>query len=148
MLGSIRTARAVVCWGRRRGEKEGLGDVGYSSNRLKWYTDPSQATCITIYVFTQQKIHKNNNIKKNYHCSWNKTALSSLASGEPAIAADVCLRTMVVLGLQLLVHAERASALHGRDHRAVQVEDVRFRLQEALDGPQPRIQGRGGSTPH
>ena len=36
MLGSIRTARAVVCWGRRRGEEEGLGEIGYSSNRLKW----------------------------------------------------------------------------------------------------------------
>ena len=39
MLGRIRTARAVVCWGRRRGEEEGLGDVGYSSNRLKWSRD-------------------------------------------------------------------------------------------------------------
>ena len=29
---------------------------------------------------------------------------------EPAVAADVCLHTMVVLGLQLLVHAERADA--------------------------------------
>ena len=36
MLGRIRTARAVVCWGRRRGEEEGLGDVGYPSNHLKW----------------------------------------------------------------------------------------------------------------
>ena len=41
---------------------------------------------------------------------------------------------MVVLGLQLLVHAERAGALHGREHRPVQVEDVRYRLQEGLDG--------------
>ena len=41
---------------------------------------------------------------------------------------------MVVLGLQLLVHAERAGALHGREHCPVQVEDVRFRLQEGLDG--------------
>ena len=31
---------------------------------------------------------------------------------EPAIAADVCLCTVVVLGLQLLVHAEHAGALH------------------------------------
>ena len=36
MLGSIHTARTVHCWRRRRGEEEGLGDVGYSSNRLKW----------------------------------------------------------------------------------------------------------------
>ena len=41
---------------------------------------------------------------------------------------------MVVLGLQLLVQAERAGALHGREHRPAQVEDVRFRLQEGLDG--------------
>ena len=53
---------------------------------------------------------------------------------EPAVAADVCLRTVVVLGLQLLVQAERAGALHGREHSPVQVEDVRFRLQEGLDG--------------
>ena len=46
----------------------------------------------------------------------------------------MCLRTVVVLGLQLLVHAERAGALHGRENRPVQVEDVRFRLQEGLDG--------------
>ena len=46
----------------------------------------------------------------------------------------MCLRIVVVLGLQLLVHAERAGALHGREHRPVQVEDVRFRLQEGLDG--------------
>ena len=46
----------------------------------------------------------------------------------------MCLRTMVVLGLQLLVQAERAGALHGREHSLVQVEDVRFRLQEGLDG--------------
>ena len=46
----------------------------------------------------------------------------------------MCLRTVVVLGLQLLVHAERAGALHGREHRPVQVKDVRFRLQEGLDG--------------
>ena len=52
---------------------------------------------------------------------------------EPAIAADVCLRTVVVLGLQLLVQAERAGALHGREHSPVQVEDVRFRLQEGVD---------------
>ena len=53
---------------------------------------------------------------------------------EPAVAADVCLRTVFVLGLQLLVQAERAGALHGREHSPVQVEDVRFRLQEGLDG--------------
>lgn len=41
---------------------------------------------------------------------------------------------MVVLGLQLLVHAERVGALHGREHCPVQVEDVRFRVQEGLDG--------------
>ena len=46
----------------------------------------------------------------------------------------MCLRTVVVLGLQLLVQAERAGALHGREHSPVQVEDVRFRLQEGLDG--------------
>ena len=46
----------------------------------------------------------------------------------------MCLRTVVVLGLQLLVHAERVSALHGREQRPVQVEDVWFRLQEGLDG--------------
>ena len=46
----------------------------------------------------------------------------------------MCLCTVVVLGLQLLVHVERAGALHGREHRPVQVEDVRFRLQEGLDG--------------
>ena len=51
-----------------------------------------------------------------------------------AVAADVCLRTVVVLGLQLLVQAERAGALHGREHGPVQVENVRFRLQEGLDG--------------
>ena len=48
--------------------------------------------------------------------------------------ADVCLHTVVVLGLQVLVHAERAGALHGREHNPVQVEDVRFCLQEGLDG--------------
>ena len=53
---------------------------------------------------------------------------------EPAVATDVCLRTVVVLGLQLLVHAERVGPLHGREHRPVQVEDVWFRLQEGLDG--------------
>ena len=41
---------------------------------------------------------------------------------------------MVVLGLQLLVQAEHAGALHGREHISVQVKDVRFRLQEGLDG--------------
>ena len=46
----------------------------------------------------------------------------------------MCLRTVVVLGLQLLVQAERAGTLHGREHRPVQVEDVRFRLREGLDG--------------
>ena len=46
----------------------------------------------------------------------------------------MCLRTVVVLGLQLLVQAERAGALHEREHSPVQVEDVRFRLQEGLDG--------------
>ena len=46
----------------------------------------------------------------------------------------MCLGTMVVLGLQLLVHAERAGALHEQEHRPVQVEDVRFRLQKDLDG--------------
>ena len=53
---------------------------------------------------------------------------------ELAVIADVCLRTVVVLGLQLLVQAEHADALHGREHSPVQVEDVRFRLQEGLDG--------------
>ena len=53
---------------------------------------------------------------------------------EPAVGADVCLRTVVVLGLQLLVHAEHAGALHGQEHRPVQVKGVRFRLQEGLDG--------------
>ena len=46
----------------------------------------------------------------------------------------MCLRTVVVLGLQLLVQAEHAGALHGREHSPVQVEDVRFHLQEGLDG--------------
>ena len=46
---------------------------------------------------------------------------------------------MVVLGLQLLVQAERAGALHGREHSPVQVEDVRFRLQEGLDGSGIRV---------
>ena len=46
----------------------------------------------------------------------------------------MCLRTVVVLGLQLLVQAEGAGALHGREHSPVQVEDVRFCLQEGLDG--------------
>ena len=46
----------------------------------------------------------------------------------------MCLHTVVVLGLQLLVQAERAGALHGREHSPVQVEDIRFRLQESLDG--------------
>ena len=46
----------------------------------------------------------------------------------------MCLRTVVVLGFQLLVQAERAGALHGREHSPVQVEDVQFRLQEGLDG--------------
>ena len=41
---------------------------------------------------------------------------------------------MVVLGLQLLVQAKRAGALHGRVHIPVQVEDVWFRIQEGLDG--------------
>ena len=53
---------------------------------------------------------------------------------EPAVAADVCLRTVVVLGLQLLVHAEHAGALHEREHRPVHVHDVQFCLQEGLDG--------------
>ena len=53
---------------------------------------------------------------------------------EPAVAADVCLCTVVVLSLQLLVQVEHAGALHGREHSPVQVEDVRFRLQEGLDG--------------
>ena len=43
-------ARAVFCMGRSRDEEEeGLGDVGSSSNRLKWLTDPndkSHATCM------------------------------------------------------------------------------------------------------
>ena len=35
-------ARAVFCMGRIRDEEEeGLGDVGSSSNRLKWSTDPN-----------------------------------------------------------------------------------------------------------
>ena len=46
----------------------------------------------------------------------------------------MCLRTVVVLGLQLLIQAERAGALHVREPSPVQVEDVRFRLQEGLDG--------------
>ena len=50
------TRRAVVFKGRIRGEEEeGLGDVGSSSNRLKWSTDPndeSQATCINICFYT------------------------------------------------------------------------------------------------
>ena len=46
----------------------------------------------------------------------------------------MCLRTVVVLGLQLLVQAEHAGTLHGREHNPIQVEDVRFRLQEGLDG--------------
>ena len=108
MLGKIRTACAVVCRGRRRGEEEGLGHVGYSSNRLKWSTDPnyeSRETCINICFYT------------------TKEKLSLLAERddlvvfgclrEPAVAADVCLRTVVVLGLQLLVQAEHAGALHG-----------------------------------
>ena len=53
---------------------------------------------------------------------------------EPAVAADVCLRTVVVLGLQLLVQAEHAGALHRREHSPVQVKDVWFLLQEGLDG--------------
>ena len=43
-------ARAVFCMGRIRDEEEeGLGDIGSSSNRLKWSTDPndkSHATCM------------------------------------------------------------------------------------------------------
>ena len=46
----------------------------------------------------------------------------------------MCLRSVVVLGLQLLVQAEHSGALHGREHSPVQVEDVQFRLQEGLDG--------------
>ena len=46
----------------------------------------------------------------------------------------MCLHTVVVLGLQLLVHAERAGGLHRQEHCLVQVEDIRFRLQEGLDG--------------
>ena len=42
--------RVVVFRGIIRGEgEEGLGDIGSSSNRLKWSTDPndeSQATCM------------------------------------------------------------------------------------------------------
>ena len=58
---------------------------------------------------------------------------------EPAVAADVCLRIVVVLGLQLLVQAERADAVHRREHSPVQVEDVRFRLQEGVDGSSIRV---------
>lgn len=58
---------------------------------------------------------------------------------EPVVAADVCLHTVVVLGLQLLIHAKRAGALHGREHNPVQVEDVQFRLQEGLDGSVIRV---------
>ena len=40
--GSGPVARAVFCRGRIRDEEEEwLGDVGSSSNRLKWSTDPN-----------------------------------------------------------------------------------------------------------
>ena len=43
-------ARTVFCMGRIRDEEEeGLGDVGSSSNHLKWSTDPndkSHANCM------------------------------------------------------------------------------------------------------
>ena len=58
---------------------------------------------------------------------------------EPALAADVCLRIVVVLGLQLLVHAERVGALHGCEHRTVQVQYIRFHMQEGLDGSGIRV---------
>ena len=41
---------------------------------------------------------------------------------------------MVALGLQLLVLPERVGSLHRREHRPVQVQDVRFCVQEGLDG--------------
>ena len=50
-------ARAVFCMGRIRDEEEeGLGDVGSSSNRLKWSTDPndkSHATCMQTCLYIQ-----------------------------------------------------------------------------------------------
>lgn len=48
-------ARAVFCMGRIRDEEEeGLGDVGSSSNRLKWSTDPndkSHSTCMHTCLY-------------------------------------------------------------------------------------------------
>ena len=50
-------ARAVFFMGRTRDEEEeGLGDIGSSSNRLKWSIDPndkSQATCMQTYLYIQ-----------------------------------------------------------------------------------------------
>ena len=43
-----------------------------------------------IYVFTHQKIHKNNNIKKNYHCSRKETASSSLVAGANQPSLPMC----------------------------------------------------------
>ena len=50
-------ARAMFSMGRIRDEEEeGLGDVGSSSNRLKWSTDPndkSHATCMQhAFIFS------------------------------------------------------------------------------------------------
>ena len=54
-------ARAVFCMGRIRDEEEeGLGDVGSSSNRLKWSTDPndkSHATCMQTCLYIQYHHH-------------------------------------------------------------------------------------------
>ena len=50
-------ARVVFCMGRIRDEEEeGLGDVGSSSNRRKWSTDPndkSHATCMQTCLYIQ-----------------------------------------------------------------------------------------------
>ena len=50
-------ARAVFYMGRIRDEEEdGLGDVGSSSNHLKWSTDPndkSHATCMQTCLYIQ-----------------------------------------------------------------------------------------------
>ena len=49
-------ARAVFCMGRIRDEEEeGLGDVGSSSNRLKWSTDPKKVmrlACRHSFIFS------------------------------------------------------------------------------------------------
>ena len=50
-------ARAVSCMGRIRDEEEeGLGDVGSSSNCMKWLADPndkSHATCMQTCLYIQ-----------------------------------------------------------------------------------------------